>query len=44
VIAFRLIRRDSDGGVTLLWKMLSKLPVKKLKDIPREFMEPSWPQ
>ena len=44
VIAFRLIRRDSDGGVTLLWKMLSKLPVKKLKDIPREYMEPSWPQ
>jgi hypothetical protein len=37
VIAFRLIRRDSDGGVTLLWKILNKLQVKKLKDAPREY-------
>lgn len=37
VIAFRLIRKDSDGGVTLLWKILNKLPVKKLKDVPREY-------
>jgi hypothetical protein len=36
VIALRLIRRDSDGGVTLLWKILDKLQVKKLKDVPRE--------
>lgn len=36
VIAFRVIRMDSDGSVTLLWKILNKLEVKKLKDIPRE--------
>lgn len=44
VIAFRLLRRDSDGGVTLLWKLLNKLPVKKLKDVPRDYRDPSWPQ
>jgi hypothetical protein len=37
VIALRLIRKDSDGGVTLLWKILDKLQVKKLKDVPREY-------
>ena len=37
VIAFRLVRKDSDGGVTLLWKILDKLQVKKLKDAPREY-------
>jgi hypothetical protein len=40
VIAFRIIRRDSDGGITLLWKMLSQLPVKKPKDMPREYRDP----
>jgi hypothetical protein len=40
VIAFRVIRRDADGGITLLWKILSKLPVKKLKDVPREYRDP----
>jgi hypothetical protein len=37
VIAVRLVRRDSDGGVTLLWKVLDKLQVKKLKDVPQEY-------
>ena len=41
VIAFRVIRRDSDGSITLLWKILNKLQVKKLKDVPREYTEPS---
>lgn len=37
VITFRVIRIDSDGSVTLLWKLLSRLQVRKLKDIPREY-------
>jgi hypothetical protein len=41
LVAFRMIRRDSDGGVTLLWKMLSKLPAKKPKDMPPEYRVPS---
>lgn len=44
VIAFRIIRRDSDGSITLLWKILNKLQVKKLKDVPREYTEPSFSQ
>lgn len=44
VIAFRMIGRDSDGSVTLLWKILNKLQVKKLKDIPREYRELSLSQ
>lgn len=35
VIAFRVIRVDSDGSITLLWKLLSRVQVKKLKDIPQ---------
>jgi hypothetical protein len=34
VIALRVIRIDSDGSVTLLWKLLNRVKVKKLKDIP----------
>ena len=34
VIALRVIRIDSDGSITLLWKLLSRVQVKKLKDIP----------
>jgi hypothetical protein len=36
VVGFRVIGEDADGSVTLLWKLLNKLPVKKLKDIPRQ--------
>jgi len=32
VIAFRIIRRDEDGSVTLLWKNLQKLQGPRLKD------------
>jgi hypothetical protein len=41
LIAFRLVGKDSDGGVTLLWKILNKLQVKKLKNIPRGSRDPS---
>jgi hypothetical protein len=42
VVAFRVIRSETGGSVTLLWKMLSKLPVKKLKDIPRDYQDPPF--
>ena len=38
VVGFRMIGEGPDGSVTLLWKMLNKLQVKKLKDIPRELV------
>jgi hypothetical protein len=34
VVAFRVVGRDADGGVTLLWKRMHKLKTKKLKNIP----------
>lgn len=40
VVALRVIGKDSDDSVTLLWKIVNKLPKKKLKDIPPEYAEP----
>lgn len=40
VVAFRTIRTEPDGSIILLWKSLSRLKVKKLKDVPRREPEP----
>lgn len=44
VIVVRMIGRDSDGSVTLLWKIVNKLEVKKIKNIPRESIALLWSQ
>lgn len=40
VVALRTVRADADGSIVLLWKSLSRLKVKKLKDVRKPEREP----
>lgn len=42
IVAFRTVRTDPDGSLIVLWKSLSSLKAKKLKDAPRDYLEPVW--
>lgn len=36
LIAFRIIRQDKDGALTIVWKKLNSYPVSKLTNLPKE--------
>jgi len=40
VVALRTVRAEADGSIILLWKSLSRLKVKKLKDVRKTEREP----
>lgn len=40
VVALRAVRSDTDGSIVFLWKSLSRLKVKKLRDVRKPEREP----